>query len=105
VDDVQKNNLCGFGATCCEFLLERFPITWNHVIEKESLKFNDLEHIEIEKVERLFLGQALGRRGRSVAIRNAGCGFERRSFVAQAGLSIEHRRGKLEINQTFLRYA
>jgi hypothetical protein len=34
--------------------LERFPITWFHVIEKESLKFNDLEHVPIEKVEQLF---------------------------------------------------
>jgi hypothetical protein len=34
--------------------LERFPITWNHVIEKESLKFKELEHVLIEKVERLF---------------------------------------------------
>jgi hypothetical protein len=24
--------------------LERFPITWNHVIGKESLKFKELEH-------------------------------------------------------------
>jgi hypothetical protein len=31
VDDVQKNNLCGFGATCGEFPLARLPITWNHV--------------------------------------------------------------------------
>ncbi len=34
--------------------LERFPITWNHVIEKESLKFKELEHVLIEKVEQLF---------------------------------------------------
>jgi hypothetical protein len=34
--------------------LERFPITWNHVIEKESLKFKELEHVRIEKVEQLF---------------------------------------------------
>jgi hypothetical protein len=26
-------------------LLERFPITWNHVIEKESLKFKEVEHV------------------------------------------------------------
>jgi hypothetical protein len=25
--------------------LERFPITWNHVIDKESLKFKELEHV------------------------------------------------------------
>jgi hypothetical protein len=34
--------------------LERFPITWNHVIEKEALKFEELEHVLIEKVEQLF---------------------------------------------------
>jgi len=40
--------------------LERFPITWNHVIEKEALKFRELEHVLIEKVEQLFRGHALG---------------------------------------------
>ena len=35
-------------------LLERFPITWNHVIEKESLRFRELEHVLAEKVEQLF---------------------------------------------------
>ncbi len=34
--------------------LERFPIRWNHLIERESLKFNELEHVPIEKVEQLF---------------------------------------------------
>jgi hypothetical protein len=34
--------------------LERFPITWNHVIDKESLKFKELEHVLVEKVEQLF---------------------------------------------------
>ena len=34
--------------------LERFPIAWNHVIEKESLNINNLEHVLIEKVEQLF---------------------------------------------------
>jgi hypothetical protein len=33
--------------------LERFPIRWNHLIEKESLKFKELEHVLIEKVEQL----------------------------------------------------
>ena len=28
--------------------------TWNHVIEKESLNINKLEHVLIEKVEQLF---------------------------------------------------
>ena len=34
--------------------IRAFPITWNHVIEKESLKFKELEHVLIEKVEQLF---------------------------------------------------
>jgi hypothetical protein len=33
---------------------EHVPVTWNHVIEKESLNFTDLEHVLIEKVEQLF---------------------------------------------------
>jgi len=36
------------------FVLERFPIGWNHLIEKESLKFKELEHVLIEKVDQLF---------------------------------------------------
>ncbi len=35
-------------------ILERFPIRWNHLIEKESLRFKDLEHVLIEKVDQLF---------------------------------------------------
>ena len=35
-------------------LLERFPITWNRVIEKESLNFKELEHVLVEKVAQLF---------------------------------------------------
>jgi hypothetical protein len=34
--------------------LERFPIRWNHLIEKESLRFKELEHVLIEKVDQLF---------------------------------------------------
>jgi hypothetical protein len=34
--------------------LVRFPITWNHVIDKESPKFKELEHVLVEKVEQLF---------------------------------------------------
>jgi hypothetical protein len=34
--------------------LERFPIKWNHLIGKESLRFKELEHVLIEKVEQLF---------------------------------------------------
>jgi hypothetical protein len=35
--------------------LERFPITWNHVINKEPLRIKELDHAGIEKVEQLFL--------------------------------------------------
>jgi len=35
-------------------VLERFPIRWNHLIEKESLEFKELEHVLIEKVDQLF---------------------------------------------------
>jgi hypothetical protein len=35
-------------------LLERFPITWNHVIDKESLKIKMLEQVLIEKIRQLF---------------------------------------------------
>ena len=38
-------------ATRCANALERFPIRWNHLIEKESLNFKELEHVLIEKVE------------------------------------------------------
>ena len=41
------------------FALERFPITWNHVIDKELLKFKELEHVRNEKVEQLLEGHAL----------------------------------------------
>ena len=34
--------------------LERFSITWNHVIDKESLKIKMLEQVLIEKVCQLF---------------------------------------------------
>jgi hypothetical protein len=69
-----------------------------HVIEKESLKFKDLEHVGIEEGEQLFRDMLIGRPGRSAA-------FARRSFVADAGASVEDRGGKLEINQAFLLFA
>jgi len=34
--------------------LERFPITWNHVIDKEPLNIKTLEQVLIEKVCQLF---------------------------------------------------
>jgi hypothetical protein len=32
----------------------RFPTRWIHLIEKESLKFKELEHVLIEKADQLF---------------------------------------------------
>jgi hypothetical protein len=34
--------------------LERLPIIWNHLIEKLSLKFKELEHVLVEKAAQLF---------------------------------------------------
>jgi hypothetical protein len=34
--------------------LERFPITWNHVIDKKSFKIKTLKQVLIEKVCQLF---------------------------------------------------
>jgi hypothetical protein len=48
LDGELKNRVVGESA------LERFPITWNHVIDKDSLKIKELEHVPIEKVEQLF---------------------------------------------------
>jgi hypothetical protein len=42
-----------------DVIQERFPITWNHVIEGELLNSKELEHVLIEKVERLFRDIAL----------------------------------------------
>ena len=34
--------------------LERLPYTCNHGIEKESLKFKEVQHVKLEKVAQLF---------------------------------------------------
>ncbi len=34
--------------------LKRFPLRWNHLIEKDALRAKELEHVLIEKVEQLF---------------------------------------------------
>ncbi|PZR84629.1 MAG: hypothetical protein DLM68_12335 [Hyphomicrobiales bacterium] len=48
--------------------LERFPIRWNHLIEKDSLEFKELEHVLIEKFSQLFRNRLLvaGMTGRGV---------------------------------------
>ena len=40
--------------TTAGLVLERLSITWNHVIDKESLKIEMLEQVLIEKVCQLF---------------------------------------------------
>jgi hypothetical protein len=35
-------------------LLERFPLTWNRLIEKKSLNISALEQALVEKVRHLF---------------------------------------------------
>ena len=34
--------------------LERLPYAWNHLIEKESLKFKEWEHVKREKACQFF---------------------------------------------------
>jgi len=48
-----RRAFAGFGDALIT-RLERFPIRWNHPIEKELLRFKELEHVLIEKVSQLF---------------------------------------------------
>ena len=41
-------------ATFWDHALERLPTRWTHLIDKESLRFKELEHVLIEKVEQVF---------------------------------------------------
>ena len=50
----QASTLSEASQSITTVVLERVPITWNHVIDKDSLKFKELEHVLIEKVEQLF---------------------------------------------------
>ena len=50
VKRLANNIFCTDGA-----ILERLPSTWTHVIDKDSLKIKELEHVLIEKI-RNFLG-------------------------------------------------
>ena len=34
--------------------LERIPLKWTHLIDKDSFKIKELEHVPIENVEQLF---------------------------------------------------
>ena len=45
VKRLANNIFCTDGA-----ILERLPSTWTHVIDKDSLKIKELEHVLIEKV-------------------------------------------------------
>jgi hypothetical protein len=41
------------GGGCQFAYLKNVPITWTYAIEKESLRFEALEHVHIVKVEQL----------------------------------------------------
>jgi hypothetical protein len=43
-----------FAITNSRFLLERVPINWIHLIDKDSHKIKELEHVLIKKAEQLF---------------------------------------------------
>jgi hypothetical protein len=43
-----------FCITNSRFLLERVPINWIHLIDKDSHKIKELEHVLIKKAEQLF---------------------------------------------------
>jgi hypothetical protein len=47
--------------------LERFPIGRNHLIEKESLRFKEVEHAGIEKAGQLFQNMLSGENSESLA--------------------------------------
>jgi hypothetical protein len=49
-----RDALQGRTSRLLTLMLERFPIRWNHLIEKESIRFKELEHVGIEKVGQLF---------------------------------------------------
>ncbi len=42
------------GAGSVRILLERVPIKWNHLIDKDAAQIQRVEHVGIEKVELFF---------------------------------------------------
>jgi hypothetical protein len=48
--------MLALGIVIAIVLLERFPIRWNHLIKKQSLRFKELEHILMKKVAQLIRG-------------------------------------------------
>jgi hypothetical protein len=61
------HDLMQTAATYLRSFSERFPIRGTHLIEKESLRFKELDHVLIEKVERLFREHALGSPGQTTS--------------------------------------
>jgi hypothetical protein len=47
-----------FAITNSRFLLKRVLINWIHLIDKDSHKIKELEHVLIKKAEQLFSGHA-----------------------------------------------
>ena len=41
-------------ATFWDHALERLPTRWTHLIDKESLRFKELEHVGLKKAGQLF---------------------------------------------------
>ncbi len=41
-------------ATFWDHALERLPTRWTHLIDKEQLRFKELEHVGLEKAGQLF---------------------------------------------------
>jgi hypothetical protein len=54
VDDIQKNDLCGFGATRCELLLERFPIPRKGLTNRNRANSESWSVSESNKSSNLF---------------------------------------------------
>jgi hypothetical protein len=50
----ELSRLAGGPEQTGSMALERVPIAWTHVIDKDALRFEDLEHVLIEKVGQVF---------------------------------------------------
>ena len=78
-------------------ILERFPITWNYVIEKESLNINKLEHVLVAKPLRT-PDRVRGRLLAGHALVNHAAWRTGRTFSLACPNSL------LQINDPFIRY-
>jgi hypothetical protein len=80
------------------------PIKWNHLIDKDSLKIKELEHVGIEKVEQLFSGHALGKQRKSTRVHRsfpAGNG-DLPAFLSLTGHLLQKPRGEAMNAETLL---